>query len=93
MAFLVNFSYLFIFFLDSFVSSVILIYVYYVLRAILPKFKNMIIFLLKIAAYTFHVGKYRMCHTEKTKDRLSVEGKDDWTLSYLPPVMATFSCL
>lgn len=37
---------------------------YYVLRAILPKFKNMIIFLLKIAAYTFHVGKYRMCHTE-----------------------------
>lgn len=38
MAFLVNFSYLFIFFLDNFVSSVILIYVYYVLRAILPKF-------------------------------------------------------
>lgn len=42
-----------------------------------PSLKNMIIFLLKIAAYTFHVGKYRMCHTEKTKDRLSIEGKDD----------------
>lgn len=83
MAFLVNFSYSFIFFLDSFVSSVILIYVYYVLRAILPKFKNMIIFLLKIAAYTFHVGKYRMCLTEKTK-RQTFCRRERWLNIELP---------
>lgn len=67
MVFLVNFLYLFIFFLDSFVFSVIFIYVYYVLCVILFKFKNMIIFLLKIVVYIFYVGKYRMCFIEKIK--------------------------
>lgn len=57
MAFLVNFSYLFIFFLDSFVSSVILIYVYYVLRAILPKFKKYDHILAKDCSLHFSYGK------------------------------------